>query len=46
MISAATQTISNDYWWQIVTPGVAIALVVVAFTMLGDGLRDGFSAHG
>jgi peptide/nickel transport system permease protein len=46
MIGAATQTISDGYWWQIVSPGAAIALVVVAFTMLGDGLRDGFSAHG
>jgi peptide/nickel transport system permease protein len=46
MIGAATQTISDGYWWQIVAPGAAIALVVVAFTMLGDGLRDGFSAHG
>jgi ABC-type dipeptide/oligopeptide/nickel transport system permease subunit len=27
-------------------PGAAIIVVVVAFTMLGDGLRDGFSADG
>jgi peptide/nickel transport system permease protein len=46
MIGAATQTISDGYWWQIVAPGAAISLVVVAFTMLGDGLRDGFSARG
>jgi peptide/nickel transport system permease protein len=46
MIGAATQTISDGYWWQIVAPGAAISLVVVAFTMLGDGLRDGLSAHG
>ncbi|HUD80459.1 MAG TPA: ABC transporter permease [Streptosporangiaceae bacterium] len=46
MIGAATQTISEGYWWQIVCPGVAIIAVIVAFTMLGDGLRDAFSAAG
>jgi oligopeptide/dipeptide ABC transporter ATP-binding protein len=28
--------------WQIVYPGVAIALTVLAFNLLGDGLRDAF----
>lgn len=42
MIGSAVQTISSGYWWQIVSPGIAIILVVVAFTMLGDGLADGF----
>jgi peptide/nickel transport system permease protein len=46
MIAAATQTISDGYWWQILSPGVAITLVVAAFAMLGDGLRDAFSAAG
>jgi peptide/nickel transport system permease protein len=41
MIWQADQTISLGYWWQIVPPGLAIMLVIVAFTMLGDGLRDG-----
>jgi peptide/nickel transport system permease protein len=27
-------------WWATVFPGVAIALAVVAFNLLGDGLRD------
>jgi peptide/nickel transport system permease protein len=43
MLSAATQNIDSGYWWQIVSPGAAIVLVVVAFVMLGDGLRDGFA---
>ncbi len=43
MIWQADQTISLGYWWQIVPPGLAIMLVVVAFTMLGDGLRDGLA---
>jgi peptide/nickel transport system permease protein len=46
MIGAATQTISDGYWWEILSPGLAITLVVVAFAMLGDGLRDAFSAAG
>jgi len=46
MIGAATQTISDGYWWEILAPGLAITLVVVAFAMLGDGLRDAFSAAG
>jgi peptide/nickel transport system permease protein len=29
--------------WQIVYPGVAILLTVLAFNVLGDGLRDAFS---
>lgn len=46
MIGAATQTISSGYWWQILSPGAAIIVVIVGFTMLGDGLRDAFSAAG
>src|SRR5215472_11204872 len=43
MIAAGTQSISNGYWWQILAPGMAIIGIVVAFTMLGDGLRDRIS---
>jgi peptide/nickel transport system permease protein len=43
MLGAATQTIDNGYWWQILAPGIAIMVIVIAFTMLGDGLRDGFA---
>jgi peptide/nickel transport system permease protein len=41
MINSAVQQITLGFWWQIAVPGAAIILVVVAFTMLGDGLRDG-----
>jgi peptide/nickel transport system permease protein len=41
MLFGGTQTINDGYWWQILPPGVAIVVVVVALTMLGDGLRDG-----
>jgi len=43
MLGAATQTIDDGYWWQILAPGLAIVVVVVALTMLGDGLRDGLA---
>ena len=43
MLSSATQLIDNGYWWQVLSPGAAIVLTVVAFVMLGDGLRDGFA---
>lgn len=46
MIATAGQTIDNGYWWQIVSPGVAIIVVVAGLAMLGDGLRDRFSADG
>ncbi len=44
MIASGMQEIYNGYWWQIVPAGVAICLVVVAFTMLGDALRDRIGA--
>ncbi|MGH3300466.1 MAG: ABC transporter permease [Streptosporangiaceae bacterium] len=41
MLGAATQTIDDGYWWQILSPGLALVVVVIALTILGDGLRDG-----
>ena len=29
-----------DYWWTALAPGFAIFLAVLAFNLLGDGLRD------
>jgi len=43
MLGAGTQAIESGFWWQIVSPGAAIVVTVVAFVMLGDGLRDGFA---
>jgi peptide/nickel transport system permease protein len=44
LISAADQTISDGYWWQILAPSAAIIIVIAGFVMLGDGLRDVFAA--
>jgi ABC-type dipeptide/oligopeptide/nickel transport system permease subunit len=39
MIAAATPTFSTA-WWYMVFPGAALVLTVLAFNLLGDGLRD------
>jgi ABC-type dipeptide/oligopeptide/nickel transport system permease subunit len=39
MIAAATPTF-NTAWWYMVYPGAALLLTVLAFNLLGDGLRD------
>ncbi len=39
MIAAATP-IFNTAWWYMTFPGVALLLTVLAFNLLGDGLRD------
>jgi len=42
MLSDAYEKIFT-YPWQMVYPGAAIALTVLAFNLLGDGLRDAFT---
>jgi peptide/nickel transport system permease protein len=39
MISDGREALGQA-WWVTVFPGAAIALAVIAFTLLGDGLRD------
>ncbi len=39
MISSATP-IFNTAWWYMVFPGAALVITVLAFNLLGDGLRD------
>jgi len=39
MIAAATPTFETA-WWYMVFPGAALLLTVLAFNLLGDGLRD------
>jgi peptide/nickel transport system permease protein len=34
------QSFLHDAWWLSVFPGLAILLTVLAFNLLGDGLRD------
>ena len=44
MIAAATPTF-NTAWWYMVFPGAALLVTVLAFNLLGDGLRDALSAR-
>jgi ABC-type dipeptide/oligopeptide/nickel transport system permease subunit len=39
MIAAATP-VFNTAWWYMTFPGIALLLTVLAFNLLGDGLRD------
>ena len=39
-ISDAQQALSNGYWWLVYPVGAALVLVVMAFNLIGDGLRD------
>ncbi len=42
MIAGGIRYIYDGYWWEIYPAGIAIILAVVAFNLLGDGMRDGF----
>jgi peptide/nickel transport system permease protein len=42
MLSQGLNYTYSDYWWLIYPPGVAIVVTVVAFNLIGDGLRDAF----
>lgn len=42
MIAGGIRYIYDGYWWQIYPAGIAIIVAVVAFNLLGDGMRDGF----
>ena len=45
MLNAGTNAIYNGYWWQIYPPGIAIILVVIAISFIGDALRDAFEVR-
>ncbi|HJQ42358.1 MAG TPA: ABC transporter permease, partial [Jatrophihabitantaceae bacterium] len=39
-LSVAVSEVSNNIWWTAVYPGVAIALIVVGVTLVGESLND------
>ncbi len=45
MVSAATGTIITGEWWATLFPGLAIALSVMGFNLIGDGLQDIADPH-
>jgi peptide/nickel transport system permease protein len=42
MLSNGLNFSYSGFWWMIYPPGLAIVITVVAFNMVGDGLRDAF----
>ena len=49
MLSDGLNFTYSGFWWLTYPPGVAIVLTVLAFNVVGDGLRDAFgldSKHG
>lgn len=40
MLSSGTQFLADGYWWQVYPPLLVIVVTVVAFNLLGDGMRD------
>lgn len=40
MLSDGITYLYDGYWWQVYPAGIAIVVVVVAFNLLGDALRD------
>lgn len=45
MLSNGINYTYDGYWWLIYPPGLAIVVVVVAFNLLGDALRDSFEVR-
>jgi peptide/nickel transport system permease protein len=45
MLSGGLNYTYSGYWWLTYPPGIAIVVTVVAFNLVGDGLRDAFGLH-
>ena len=45
MVAAGRENLIGA-WWVTTFPGFAIVLVVLAFNLLGDGLRDALDPRG
>jgi len=40
MVSEGQAFVVVGYWWMVFFPGMAILMFVLAFNLMGDGLRD------
>lgn len=45
ILNTGTQYVDQGYWWLIYPPAVAIILVILAFNVIGDALRDAFETR-
>ena len=42
MMIGSNRNYLREMWWAVTFPGLAILITVLAFNLLGDGLRDAF----
>ena len=40
VLNAGKEQLISGYWWQIVFPGVAIFLTVLAYNLIGEGIQE------
>jgi peptide/nickel transport system permease protein len=45
MLSDGLNYLYQGYWWMVYFPGACIVITVLAFNLLGDGLRDAFDVR-
>jgi peptide/nickel transport system permease protein len=45
MLSEGRAGLFTGHWWLIVFPGIAIAMMVMAFNLIGDWLRQRLDPH-
>jgi peptide/nickel transport system permease protein len=45
MLNDGTQFVDQGYWWMIYPAAIAIILVILAFNVIGDALRDAFETR-
>jgi peptide/nickel transport system permease protein len=45
MLSDGTNFLLDGYWWQVYPAMILLVLTVVAFNLIGDGLRDSFEVR-
>jgi peptide/nickel transport system permease protein len=45
ILNTGTQYVDQGYWWLIYPAAIAIILVILAFNVIGDALRDAFETR-
>jgi peptide/nickel transport system permease protein len=45
MLNDGTQFVDQGYWWMIYPAAIAIILLILAFNVIGDALRDAFETR-
>jgi peptide/nickel transport system permease protein len=45
MLGNASQAVTEGYWWLVYPVGACLVLVVMAFNLVGDALRDAFDVR-